>query len=85
MKKFKINFEIWTDDDGREAHYLSNADTNEYLFSASEISATECPEDNYFYRDLFSGDRYLDAVRLGMKLAKEGYADLEVNKINKDF
>lgn len=83
MKKFTIDFTVMTDDEEREAHWLSHE--GEPLFSASEINATECPEDNYFYRDLFSGDRYLDAVRFGMRLAKEGYEDLEVNVINKKY
>ena len=83
MKKFNIDFEILTDDEERKEHRLSH--DGEYLFSASEACAVECPEDNYFYRGLFSGDSYLDAVRLGMKLVKEGYEDLEINIINKEY
>ena len=35
-------------------------------------------EDTTIYRDLFNVDDYLDAIRLGMELAREGYTSIEV-------
>ena len=45
-------------------------------FSVSNLS--ECPEDAIIGRDLFDADDYIRAVRTGMKLAQEGYTDLDV-------
>lgn len=39
---------------------------------------SECPEDAIIGRGLFDADDYIRAVRTGMKLAQEGYADLDV-------
>lgn len=38
----------------------------------------ECPEDAIIGRDLVSAYEWLDAVRLGMELAREGVTGLEV-------
>lgn len=38
----------------------------------------ECPEDAILGRDLVSAYEWLDAVRLGMELAREGVTELEV-------
>lgn len=38
----------------------------------------ECPEDACIHRDLVSAYEWLDAVRLGMQLAREGVTGLEV-------
>lgn len=45
-------------------------------FSVSNLC--ECPEDAIIGRDLFDADDYLRAVRTGMRLAQEGYTDLDV-------
>lgn len=37
----------------------------------------QCPEDAIIGRDLFTGSQYLEAVWLGMRLAKEGYEDIK--------
>lgn len=47
---------------------------------------TDCPEDATIHRCLFSAYDYIEAVKYGMELAKEGYTDIfcgteeEINK-----
>lgn len=41
----------------------------------------DCPEDACIQRDLVSADEWLDAVRLGMKLAQKGYDNIIVDDI----
>lgn len=45
----------------------------------------ECPEDAIIGRDLFSAYDWLDAVRLGMQLAREGVTELEVTEERKNY
>ena len=40
--------------------------------------------DTTIYRDLFNVDDYLDAIRLGMELAREGYTSIEVSNSEED-
>lgn len=51
-------------------------DNDMMQFHVSNMS--ECPEDAIIGRDLFDADDYIRAVRTGMKLAQEGYTDLDV-------
>lgn len=37
---------------------------------------TDCPEDAIIGRDLFDAYQWLDAVRYGMELAKQGYTSV---------
>ena len=39
----------------------------------------ECPEDAILGRDLFSANDYIEALELGMKLAREGYTEIVCN------
>ena len=48
------------------------------IFSVCNLSET--PEDAIIRRDLFSAGDYLDAVRLGIKLANFGYTDVVIAK-----
>ena len=41
----------------------------------------DCPEDACIWRDLVSADEWLDAVRLGMKLAQKGYDNIIVDNV----
>ena len=41
----------------------------------------ECPEDAIIGRDLFSGHDFIEALRLGMKLAQEGYDSIEIEEV----
>lgn len=52
------------------------------VFSASDLS--ECPEDCTLTRDLFTAYDYIDAVEFGMRLAQEGYTEIEVEKVEED-
>lgn len=58
-------------------HKLYSPDSKKLVFTAYNLC--ECPEDATVYRDLFNGDDYLDAIQLGMELAKEGYTSIEVS------
>lgn len=42
---------------------------------------SECPEDACIGRDLFDADDYLNAVRLGMLLASQGYTGIDVKEV----
>lgn len=44
----------------------------------------DCPEDACIHRDLVSANEWLDAVRLGMQLAREGVTELEVTEERKN-
>lgn len=77
-KILDIKFYIEEDKEGYLTHRVSSDETNEIYFYESELAVKEHPEDMFFYRDLFSGDSYIRAIKLGMKLAKEGYDDLNV-------
>lgn len=47
------------------------------LFSVYNLS--DCPEDAIIDRDLFNAYNYVNAVRYGMELARQGYEDIEVS------
>ncbi len=44
----------------------------------------EYPEDATLNRDLFSGYQFIEALRLGMKIAKEGYTFIDAIHVDKD-
>ena len=50
-------------------------DDSNQIFSVYNL--TECPEDATIWRDLFSSSDYLSAVRYGIRLAKQGYDEVE--------
>lgn len=62
-------------------HYQNIFDMQEEenLFSVCDLC--ECPEDAMIVRDLFSADEYIEAVKLGMEIAQNGYTDIEVETI----
>ena len=57
-------------------HELNSPDSKKFKFSVYDLC--ECPEDATIYRDLFNGYDYLNAIQLGMELAREGYTSIEV-------
>ena len=63
-------------------HELNSPDSKKFKFSAYDLC--ECPEDATIDRDLFNGYDYLDAIRLGMELAREGYTSIEVSDSEED-
>lgn len=58
-------------------HKLNSPDSKKFVFTAYNLC--ECPEDATVNRDLFNGYDYLDAIRRGMELAREGYTSIEVS------
>ena len=58
--------------------YQEISDKNEMLFNVSNLD--ECPEDATINEALFSASQYIRAVRYGIKLAKQGYDDVEMKK-----
>ena len=80
-KVLHVNFitvkDAWGDVCG---HDLNSPDSEKFRFAAYNLC--ECPEDATVNRSLFNGDDYLDAIRLGMELAREGYTSIEVNDID---
>lgn len=62
--------------------YQDVSDENKILFCVTNLD--ECPEDATINRDLFSAQQYIEAVRYGIKLAKQGYDDVEIKKEKKD-
>ena len=63
-------------------HKLNSPDSEKFDFTAYNLC--EYPEDATVNRDLFNGDDYLDAIQLGMELAREGYTSIEVTDIEED-
>ena len=58
---------VWSDDEPRIQYSVSNL--------------WDCPEDACIHRDLVSAYEWLDAVQLGMALAREGYGEINVEEI----
>lgn len=56
--------------------YYEFIDNDMMQFHVSNLC--ECPEDAIIGRNLFDADDYIRAVRVGMRLAQEGYTDLNV-------
>lgn len=48
------------------------------------VNLSECPEDAIIERDLFNAKDYLEAVKYGIELAKNGYTDVELEKIEEE-
>lgn len=46
-------------------------------YSVSDL--TDCPEDATITRSLFSAYQYVDALRLGMKIAQAGFDEIHIN------
>lgn len=49
-------------------------DGNKLLFDVYNL--TDCPEDAIVGRSLFDASNFMDAVRLGMELSRQGYDDI---------
>jgi hypothetical protein len=73
MKKI---LKLYVEEDYYEgAIYESVRDGKKYLFSVSNLNGR--PEDAIISRDLFDAFDYLEAVRYGIELAKQGYDEVE--------
>ena len=80
MKKKILDF--YEERDCYGSTYQKITDEENLLFVAYNLS--EYPEDATLTRDLFSAQQYIKAVRYGIKLAKQGYDDVEIKKEKKD-
>lgn len=82
MKK-KLQFIIGTDTwDMTTSHSIVDPDIDTEIFEAYDLS--ECPEDAIIGRSLFDGDDYINALKRGMELAKQGYTELDIEYIDED-
>ena len=61
----------WSDDDTRISYSVSNL--------------WDCPEDACIHRDLVDAYEWLDAVQLGMELAREGYDTINIEDIEWEY
>ena len=80
---YKVNFYHSEDNYGHEyCHEIQSetVDPDVYLYFKA-YDMCECPEDATLSRDLFDGEDYIRAIKLGMKLANLGYDDIEVKDI----
>ncbi len=78
---FVTDEDNWGCTTSEEIHGFSENGT-EINYSVHDLS--ECPEDAIIGRDLFSGAEYLEAIELGMRLAREGYAGILCNYIKEE-
>jgi hypothetical protein len=76
MKKKILN--LYEERDYYGPTYQEISDEENLLFTVSNLN--EYPEDATINRDLFSAQQYIKAVRYGIKLAKQGYDDVEMKK-----
>lgn len=83
-KEFKLILKVSTDywgiaDGHRVSNITEDAAVGDIRYSVYDL--TECPEDATLYRDLFSGWEYINALRLGMKIAKAGYDSITFEEV----
>lgn len=72
-----ITIKTWYEDIDTPCSQLLTSPTDPRLkYRVSNLC--ECPEDAIIGRDLISAYEWLDAVRLGMELAREGITGFEV-------
>lgn len=71
---FQAQYETDSDDFAVGVSVFDNND--DMVFSVWNLN--ECPEDAVIGRDLFDEQDFMNAVKLGMKLAKEGYTDCKI-------
>lgn len=61
-----------------EYHEVTDPDTGKVVFSANNLA--DCPEDAIIGRDIFDAYDWLDVVKFGMELARQGYVDVVMNE-----
>lgn len=82
-KILHVNFIKVKDGEGDVyGHRLNSPDSKKFSFVAYDLC--DFPEDATINRSLFNGDDYLDAIQLGMELAREGYTSIEVSDSEED-
>ena len=68
---------------GIHSQEVSSKDYDHIHYSVYNMC--DCPEDAMIGRDLFSAEDYVDALKLGMKLAEMGYTDIETDYNNSAY
>lgn len=71
---FKAKYQTDEDDFAVGVSVFDNND--DMVFSVWNLN--ECPEDAVIGRDLFDEQDFINAVKLGMTLAQEGYTDCKI-------
>lgn len=74
MYEFQATYQTDNDDFAVGVDLFDKEDN--MVFSVWNLD--ECPEDAIIGRDLFDEHDFIKAVKLGMKLAQEGYTDCKV-------
>ena len=84
-KVFTLNF-YDNEDYENHIHRIWNETKDDTVGSVDFFAydLTDCPEDATLSRDLFTGSEYIDALRLGMQIAKAGYTSIDVIHAQKD-
>lgn len=75
-KTYKVIVNQREDNYDYDGVYYEFINNDMMQFSVRNLS--EYPEDAIIGRDLFDADDYIRAVKTGMKLAQEGYTDIDV-------
>ena len=75
MKKKILNLKEEYEDGYTIEQKVFDADTGDMMFDVYDL--TDFPEDATISRSLFSAGQYLRAVRIGLRLASEGYDEVE--------
>lgn len=71
---FQAKYETDSNDFAVGVSVFDNND--KMVFSVWNLN--ECPEDAVIGRDLFDEQDFINAVKIGMKLAQEGYTDCKI-------
>lgn len=67
----------------RTSHSVSDPDTGEGLYWVIDL-ACDCPEDATLARDIPDAYEWLEGVRYGMELAKQGFDSVEFEVVEDD-
>ena len=76
MKTYKIYITTEKDDYDDIVYSELTGEDDSIKYCVSNLN--ECPEDAIIGRSLFDTLDYVEALRIGMALAKDGYTDIEV-------
>lgn len=57
------------------------SDNKEEIIKFSVCDLCECPEDAKVNRDLFNAYDFIEAVKLGFRIAKRGYNEIVIEEI----
>lgn len=77
MKEFKLFF--YDDNKGYGENYQKVwSDNEDEKVSFSVYDLTDYPEDAVIGRDLFTGYDFIEAIKLGFRIAKRGYDEIVV-------